>query len=46
VIQHQLGHVKLGITSIYLQGIDTEGIVNTVFHRPAPTVSAIAPLSH
>jgi integrase len=25
VIQRQLGHANLGTTSIYLQGIDTEG---------------------
>lgn len=45
VIQRQLGHANLGITSIYLQGIDTEEIVNTVFRRPPPTVSASAALT-
>ena len=45
VIQRQLGHANLGITSIYLQGIDTEEIVNTVFRRPPPTVSAAAALA-
>ena len=45
VIQRQLGHANLGITSIYLQGIDTEEIVNTVFRRPPPTVSATAALA-
>ena len=37
LIQRQLGHANLGITSIYLQGIDTEEIVKTVFRRPPPT---------
>jgi site-specific recombinase XerD len=45
VIQRQLGHANLGITSIYLQGIDTEEVVRTVFRRPAPTVSATAALT-
>ncbi len=27
VIQRQLGHANLGITSIYLQGIDTEPVL-------------------
>jgi integrase/recombinase XerD len=46
VIQRQLGHANLGITSVYLQGIDTEEIVSTIHRRPAPTVSATAALSH
>ncbi len=33
IIQRQLGHAHLGITSIYLQGIDTREIVDTVHHR-------------
>jgi hypothetical protein len=36
VIQRQLGHANLGITSIYLQGIDNSEIINTVHARPAP----------
>jgi hypothetical protein len=40
------GHANLGITSVYLQGIDTEEIVSTLHRRPAPTVSATAALSH
>ncbi len=36
VIQRQLGHVNLGITSIYLQGIDNAEIIDTVHHRPPP----------
>jgi integrase/recombinase XerD len=39
-----LGHANLGITSVYLQGIDTEEIVSTGHRRPAPTVSATAAL--
>jgi len=30
VIQRQLGHSNLGITSVYLQGIDSSEIVDTV----------------
>jgi hypothetical protein len=36
VIQRQLGHANLGVTSIYLQGIDTAEIVHTVRSRPRP----------
>jgi integrase len=45
VIQRQLGHANLGITSIYLQGIDSSEIIDTVHARPAPTISATAGLS-
>ena len=44
VIQRQLGHANLGITSIYLQGIDSSEIVSTVHGRPSPTISASAGL--
>jgi integrase len=44
VIQRQLGHVHLGITSTYLQGIDSTEIINTVNARPAPVISATAGL--
>jgi hypothetical protein len=30
VIQRQLGHANLGITSVYLQGIDNAEIIDTV----------------
>ena len=36
IIQRQLGHVNLGTTSIYLQGIDTEEIIAAVNSRRAP----------
>ncbi len=36
VIQRQLGHTNLGITSIYLQGIDSAEIIDTVHARRAP----------
>jgi site-specific recombinase XerD len=36
VIQRQLGHTHLGITSIYLQGIDNTEIIDTVHARRAP----------
>jgi hypothetical protein len=49
VIQRQLGHSNLGITSIYLQGIDNAEIIDTVCpcsanpdragHRPATPLS-------
>ena len=44
VIQRQLGHAHLGITSIYLQGIDSSEIIGTVHRRPSPTISASAGL--
>jgi site-specific recombinase XerD len=44
VIQRQLGHAHLGVTSTYLQGIDTTEIINTVHARRAPTIPASAGL--
>ena len=44
VIQRQLGHSNLGITSIYLQGIDNAEIIDTVHGRRAPTVPVSASL--
>jgi site-specific recombinase XerC len=41
VIQPQLGHANLGITSVYLQGIDNAEIIDTVHARPAPVIPAI-----
>jgi site-specific recombinase XerD len=38
VIQRQLGHTNLGITSIYLQGIDNTEITDTIRARRAPMV--------
>lgn len=35
VIQRQLGHANLGVTSIYLQGIDSGEIIETVRTRRA-----------
>jgi site-specific recombinase XerD len=40
VVQRQLGHANLGITSIYPQGIDNSEIINTVFARAAPMLPA------
>ena len=40
VIQRQLGHAYLGITSIYPQGIDSSETISTVHGRPSPTISA------
>jgi hypothetical protein len=42
--QRQLGHANLGITSIYLQGIDNSEIINTIYARPAPMLPASAGL--
>ena len=36
VIQRQLGHAHLGITSVYLRGIDNSEIISTVHDREAP----------
>ena len=38
VIQRQLSHADLGITSIYLQGIDNAEIIDTVHARRAPMI--------
>ena len=38
VIQRQLGHSNLGITSVYLQGIDSAEIIETVHARQAPMI--------
>jgi site-specific recombinase XerD len=38
VIQRQLGHSNLGITSVYLQGIDNAEIIDTVHTRRAPLI--------
>jgi len=38
VIQRHLGHTILGITSIYLQGIDSAEIIDTVHARRPPMV--------
>ena len=40
VIQRQLGHADLGITSVYLRGIDNTEIVHAVHERPAPMIPA------
>jgi integrase len=39
VIQRQLGHSNLGITSIYLQGIDNAEIIDAVHARRAPMIA-------
>jgi site-specific recombinase XerD len=44
VIQRQLGHAHLGITSIYLQGIDNAEIIDTVHRRAAPVIPAASRL--
>ena len=45
VIQRQLGHANFGVTSIYLQRIDSSEIIDTVHARPAPMISATAGLT-
>jgi site-specific recombinase XerD len=44
VVQHQLGHSNLGITSVYLQGIDNAEIIETVHARRAPMIPVSASL--
>jgi site-specific recombinase XerD len=44
VIQRQLGHANLGVTSIHLQGIDNSEIIETVRARQAPVIPAAAAL--
>ena len=46
VIQRQLGHANLGITSVYLEGIDNAEIIDTVHARRAPMIPASAGLRH
>ena len=40
VIQRQLGHADLGITSAYLRVIDNTEIIHAVHERPAPMIPA------
>ena len=40
VIQRQLGHANLSITSVYLRGIDNTEIIHTIHQRPAPMIPA------
>src|SRR5450755_2153763 len=40
VIQRQLGHADLAITSVYPRGIDNTEIVHAVHERPAPMILA------
>ena len=42
VIQRQLGHSNLGITSVYLQGIDSGEIIEAVHARRAPMIPVSA----
>jgi len=44
VIQRQLGHADLGVTSVYLQGIDNTEVIAAVHSRQAPTMPASAGL--
>jgi len=44
VIQRQLGHANLRVTSVYLQGIDSAEIINAVHARRAPVMPASAGL--
>ena len=47
VIQRQLGHANLGITSVYLRGIDNAEIMNSVHaRRRAPMIPAATGLHH
>ena len=40
VIQRQLGHADLGITSAYLRGIDNTEVIHALHERPAPMIPA------
>jgi len=44
IIRRQLGHVNLGTTSIYLQGIDPEEMIAAVSSRQAAMMPASAGL--
>jgi integrase/recombinase XerD len=45
VIQRQLGHANLGVTSIYLQGIDSDETIEKVRTRRPPVIPAAAALA-
>ena len=45
LIQRRLGHANLGVTSVYLQGIDTAEIVEMVRGRSGPVIPAAAALT-
>jgi site-specific recombinase XerD len=45
IIQRQLQHANLGVTTIYLQGIDSSEIIDAVRSRRQPTISATAGLT-
>jgi integrase len=45
VIQRQLGHANLGVTSIYLQGIDSGEVIETIRTRRPPVIPAAAALA-
>ena len=45
VVQRQLGHANLGVTSIDLQGIDNAEIIDTVHSRRPPMVPASSVLA-
>ena len=40
VIQRQLGHANLRVTTVYLQAIDSGEIINAVHARRAPMMPA------
>ncbi len=44
MIQRQLGHSNLGVTSTYLQGIDSAEVINAIHNRRAPMMPATAGL--
>jgi site-specific recombinase XerD len=44
VIQRQLGHANLGVTSVYLQGIDNAEVIEAVHSRRPPMIPAAAAL--
>jgi site-specific recombinase XerD len=46
VIQRQLGHSNLGITSIYLRGIDNAEIIETVHARRQPMIPVDTSVAH
>jgi integrase/recombinase XerD len=44
VIQRQLGHTDLGVTSVYLRGIDNAEIIYAIHARKPPMMPASAGL--
>lgn len=39
ILQRQLGHANLAVTTVYLSSVAPEEVLATALHRPAPTIA-------